>query len=89
MLHLIVFSLYCMITTQFVAYYLSPLLNLTELANSSLKALVKQRLTEPTIQERIGNREEAENLGITLQQMHLNVLSGIVEECLEEEDITF
>lgn len=60
----------------------SPFLNMTELANSALKAAVKRQLTDPVVQARIHNREEAAAAGMTLQAHRLNILKNIVIESL-------
>ena len=57
----------------------SPFLNLTELANSCLKAAVKRRLSESNIQRQLADRVEAARQNLTLQQYRTNVLIDVIK----------
>lgn len=59
-----------------------PFLNLTELANSALKAAVKRNLTEPGVQRRLHDREAARNANLTLHSYRTDILKEIISQNL-------
>jgi hypothetical protein len=57
----------------------SPLLNMTERAISSVKAVLKRRLAVPEEQRRLGDRQLAAELNIPLQEHRLRILQEHAE----------
>ncbi len=58
----------------------SPLLNMTEMANSSFKAGVKRDLALPEWQQRVGDREAAHGAGMNLQQRRGDLLLEVAQQ---------
>lgn len=62
----------------------SPYLNAAEYAGSCLKSHVKQRLSDPSIQQEIGDRDAARQAGQTLQARRLLILRREITACIPQ-----
>ena len=62
----------------------SPFLNIVEHCNSIAKAAVKRSQSDPAVQTTISDRNDAQNLGLTLHQHRMCILRRHIQDALVE-----